>query len=194
MSDDADIPETPEDRPLRRGWTNLLFSLVHLRAERGDLVGAIQALDRLRADDPTDETAVQQLMLLLMRLNRRGEALQVYRQHALMLRREEESEPLPETRALYRDLRQGHMPASYVTGVAPRDGLPFPSVPHERMRDTDATAHSKDIRAGFTKCFGSLSKKFFDDLNKDRWFAVFSQIVFVGDVADNGGYFAHPRS
>ncbi len=130
----------PRREALRRGWTNLLFTLVHLRAERGDLVGAIQALDRLRADDPTDETAVQQLMLLLMRLNRRGEALQVYRQHALMLRRDEESEPLPETRALYRDLRQGHMPTSYVTGVAPRDGLPFPSVPHERMRDTDATA------------------------------------------------------
>ncbi len=130
----------PRREALRRGWTNLLFTLVHLRAERGDLVGAIQALDRLRADDPTDETAVQQLMLLLMRLNRRGEALQVYRQHALMLRRDEESEPLPETRALYRDLRQGHMPTTYVTGVAPRDGLPFPSVPHERMRDTDATA------------------------------------------------------
>src|SRR6266566_2533687 len=130
----------PRREALRRGWTNLLFTLVHLRAERGDLVGAIQALDRLRADDPTDETAVQQLMLLLMRLNRRGEALQVYRQHALMLRRDEESEPLPETRALYRDLRQGHMPASYVTGVAPRDGLPFPSVPHDRMRNTDATA------------------------------------------------------
>ncbi len=130
----------PRREALRRGWTNLLFTLVHLRAERGDLVGAIQALDRLRADDPTDETAVQQLMLLLMRLNRRGEALQVYRQHALMLRRDEESEPLPETRALYRDLRQGHMPTSYVTGMAPRDGLPFPSVPHERMQDTNATA------------------------------------------------------
>src|SRR6266699_719955 len=45
----------PRREALRRGWTNLLFTLVHLRAERGDLVGAIQALDRLRADDPTDD-------------------------------------------------------------------------------------------------------------------------------------------
>jgi len=130
----------PRREALRRGWTDLLFTLVHLRAERGDLVSAIQALDRLRADDPTDETAVQQLMILLMRLNRRGEALQVYRHHALMLRRDEESEPLPETRALYRALRRGHIPTSSVTGAAPRDGLPFPSAPHKGMRDTDATA------------------------------------------------------
>jgi DNA-binding SARP family transcriptional activator len=130
----------PRRDALRRGWTDLLFTLAHLRTERGDLVGAIEALDRLRADDPTDETSVQQLMLLLMRLNRRGEALQVYRQHVLMLRRDEESKPLPETHALYRELLQGHTPTSYVTGVAPHEGLPFPSDLHEEKRGTDATA------------------------------------------------------
>lgn len=57
-------------------------------------------------------------MILLTQLDRRGEALQVYNQHALMLEREYESEPLPETIELFEKLRQGHIPAAPNTRVA----------------------------------------------------------------------------
>lgn len=97
---------------LQRSWVGLLLNLAHLRAERGAFSSAIEALDRLRTAEPTNETALQRLMILLTQLDRRGEALQIYRQHTAMLRRDYESEPLPETRKLYEELRQGHLPPS----------------------------------------------------------------------------------
>src|SRR6266436_7655054 len=87
----------------------LLLKLAELRAERGALASAIEPLDRLLAYDPTHETAVRRLMLLLTQLDRRGEALRVYHRLATTLRHEYDSDPLPETHDLYEALRQGHM-------------------------------------------------------------------------------------
>ncbi len=95
---------------LQRRWVGLLLQLAELRTQRGAFVSAIETLDRLRVADPTNETALQGLMRLLTQLDRRGEALHVYRQHVTMMRREYESEPLPETRALYESLRKGNLP------------------------------------------------------------------------------------
>lgn len=97
---------------LQRRWVGLLLELAHIRVKRGAFVSAIETLDRLRVADPTNETALQRLMRLLTELDRRGEALQVYRQHKEMMRREYESEPLPETRALYESLRKGNLPSA----------------------------------------------------------------------------------
>ena len=94
---------------LRRGWIGLLLNLAELRASRGALASAIEPLDRLLATDPTHETAVRRLMLLLTQLDRRGEAFQVYQRLANMLQRDYASEPLPETYELYEALRQGYM-------------------------------------------------------------------------------------
>ncbi len=94
---------------LQRRWVGLLLELVDLRMRRSAYVSAIETLDRLRVAEPTNETALQRLMRLLTKLDRRGEALQVYRQHKEMMRREYENEPLPETRALYESLRKGHV-------------------------------------------------------------------------------------
>ncbi len=94
---------------LRRGWIGLLLKLAELRAARGALPSAIEPLDRLLANDPTHETAVRRLMLLLTQLDRRGEALRVYHNLANILQRDYESDPLPETDELYEALRQGHM-------------------------------------------------------------------------------------
>ncbi len=104
---------------LQRRWVGLLLQLANLRAKRGAFVSAIETLDRLRVADPTNETALQGLMRLLTELDRRGEALQVYLQHKDMMRREYESEPLPETRALYESLRKGNLPPTQ-SGVAKR--------------------------------------------------------------------------
>ncbi len=102
----------PRRDALQRAWIGLLLDLANLRAERGALASAIEPLDRLRTAEPTNETALQRLMILLTHLDRRGEALQVYRQHVAMLERDYESDPLPETRTLFEELRQGKIPSA----------------------------------------------------------------------------------
>jgi len=95
---------------LQRAWAGLLLKLAQILVEQEEFVNAIETLDRLRATDPGNETALQRLMILLTQLDRRGEALQVYRQHISMLERDYESEPLPETVELFEKLRRGHVP------------------------------------------------------------------------------------
>lgn len=96
---------------LRRGWMGLLLNLASLRAERGSLTSAIEPLDRLLTADPTHETAVRRLMVLLTQLDRRGEAIRAYQHLATILKRDYESDPLPETVELYKALRQGQLQA-----------------------------------------------------------------------------------
>ncbi|HEY6540407.1 MAG TPA: AAA family ATPase, partial [Ktedonobacteraceae bacterium] len=106
---------------LRRGWMGLLLKLAELRVARGALTSAIEPLDRLLGTDPTHETAVRRLMVILTQLDRRGEALRVYRHLEETLEREYESDPLPETRELYEGLRRGtfQVPRSPETPFTP---------------------------------------------------------------------------
>ena len=64
---------SPRRESLRRGWMGLLLKLAEMRASRGALTSAIEPLDRLLTTDPTHETAVRRLMVILTRLDRRGE-------------------------------------------------------------------------------------------------------------------------
>src|SRR5438270_6443897 len=114
----------PRREALRRSWIGLLLELAELREARGALTSAMEPLNQLLATDPTDETAVQRLMLLLTRLDRRGEALNTYRHLVARLQRNYDSEPLPETRELYEKLRQGQISKSpkLVTPAAHGDG------------------------------------------------------------------------
>lgn len=111
---------------LRRGWMGLLLKLAELRVARGALTSAIEPLDRLLGADPTHETAVRRLMVILTQLDRRGEALRVYRRLEETLAREYESDPLPETRELYEGLRRGtlQVPRSPETPVPPVETFP----------------------------------------------------------------------
>ncbi|MFL5629155.1 MAG: DUF6788 family protein [Ktedonobacteraceae bacterium] len=99
----------PRREALRRSWIRLLLRLAELREKRGALATAMEPLNHLLSTDPTDETAVQQLMLLLTQLDRRAEALNTYRRLTTRLQHNYDSEPLPETRELYEKLRQGHI-------------------------------------------------------------------------------------
>jgi DNA-binding SARP family transcriptional activator/tetratricopeptide (TPR) repeat protein len=101
---------------LQRAWVGLLLNLAEQQTNDEEYASAIKTLDRLRSADPTNETALQRLMTLLTRRDRRGEALKVYHQHVSMLQRDYESEPLSETIALYEKLRQGQLPNE----IAPR--------------------------------------------------------------------------
>jgi tetratricopeptide (TPR) repeat protein len=99
----------PRREALKRGWTGLLLKLAELREARKAYASAMEPLNRLLATDPTDETAVQRLMILLTQLDRRGEALNTYRRLTTRLERNYDSEPLPETRELYEKLRLGQI-------------------------------------------------------------------------------------
>ncbi|WP_069801636.1 DUF6788 family protein [Thermogemmatispora onikobensis] len=99
----------PRREALRRRWMGVLLQLAELRVRRGALASAIEPLDRLLMSDPTHETAVRQLMMVLMGLDRRVEALQAYQRLTEVLEREYGSEPLPETRRLYEALRNGEL-------------------------------------------------------------------------------------
>ncbi|WP_052888833.1 DUF6788 family protein [Thermogemmatispora carboxidivorans] len=99
----------PRREALRRRWMGVLLQLAELRVRRGALASAIEPLDRLLMSDPTHETAVRQLMMILMGLDRRVEALQAYQRLTEVLEREYGSEPLPETRRLYEALRNGEL-------------------------------------------------------------------------------------
>ena len=102
----------PRREALRRGWMGLLLKLAELREAQGALIKAIEPLDRLLVADPTNETAVRRLMLILIQLDRRGEALRAYQRLVTALQKEYESDPLPETQELYEAIRQGRISAS----------------------------------------------------------------------------------
>ena len=124
---------------LQRRWVGLLLQLAELRTQRGAFVSAIETLDRLRVADPTNETALQGLMRLLTQLDRRGEALHVYRQHVTMMHREYESEPLPETRTLYESLRKGNVPDMQhirLQRAEQQDEVPQPHTGSSSVRET----------------------------------------------------------
>nr|BBH95826.1 hypothetical protein KTA_40250 [Thermogemmatispora argillosa] len=136
----------PRREALRRRWMGALLQLAELRAKRGALSSAIEPLDRLLMSDPTHETAVRQLMMVLMGLDRRVEALQAYQRLTEVLEREYGSEPLPETRRLYEALRNGElMPATsaaFLTtlaapGAAPASARSAPSVALQTSTDAD---------------------------------------------------------
>ncbi|QBD78270.1 tetratricopeptide repeat protein [Ktedonosporobacter rubrisoli] len=128
----------PRRDALQRSWVGLLLKLAHLRVEQGAFVSAIEALDRLRAADPSNETALQRLMILLTQLDRRGEALQIYRQHVAILKRDYESEPLSETRELYEALREGKLPTPLTApkGSAILEQRKEDSLPNARLDQT----------------------------------------------------------
>lgn len=122
---------TARRESLRRGWMGLLLKLAELRVARRALTSAIEPLDKLLGADPTHETAVRRLMVILTQLDRRGEALRVYRRLADTLERDYESDPLPETSELYDALRSGtfQVPRSPETPSGPLETKPLISTP-----------------------------------------------------------------
>ena len=96
---------------LLRGWIGLLLELADLRIAREAIASAIDTLDRLLAVDPTNEAAVQRLILLLAQAGRRGEALRIYQRFAATLKQEYKMAPLQETRALYEAAQRGNSTA-----------------------------------------------------------------------------------
>src|SRR6266851_3164775 len=100
---------------LMRSWIGLLLELADLRIAREAISSAIDTLDRLLAIDPTNEAAVQRLILLLAQAGRRGEAMRIYQRFAAILKQEYKMAPLQETRALYEAAQRGNQEALSLT-------------------------------------------------------------------------------
>ena len=112
----------PEDRyeeggaPPSRAWStfiSLLVELAGLYEERGaeDLAPAVQALQRVLAEEPTNEEAHAGLMRLYASSGRSGEALRQYVRLSEALSSGLGGEPSASTRALREEIEAGRFPA-----------------------------------------------------------------------------------
>jgi DNA-binding SARP family transcriptional activator len=109
---------------LRRAHLTLLERLVGLEERAGRPAGALAALERLVAAEPTHEAAQRELMSRYARAGRRGEALRQYERLRAALRRELDAEPEDATRRLVRALVATGSPVlSVATGRAVANGL-----------------------------------------------------------------------
>ncbi|HTK08250.1 MAG TPA: DUF6788 family protein, partial [Ktedonobacteraceae bacterium] len=83
---------------LRRHWIGAQLSLADLYIQRQDYARALDSADRLLSIEANNEAAVQRLLIVLARLNRRPEALQVYKRL---------TQPSEQTQTLYNAIRLG---------------------------------------------------------------------------------------
>ncbi len=140
LPEERDIPWIQIRREaLQRSWIGLLLELADLRIAREAQPGAIDTLDRLLAVDPTNEAAVQRLVILLTQSGRRAEAMRIYQRFAAVLRQEYKIAPLPETRSLYESARRGEDPTARTrTNVSP--GASLVDTQAAQMQPADAHA------------------------------------------------------
>ena len=122
-------------------WTELQFNLSRGRERRGDVAGAVLALQRVLETDRCDERAARDLMLLLARHGRRSEALRVYQRLVEGLREELEAEPTDETVEVHRQVTSwaaggpatgqlaGDRPAEGAAALGGAAGLAAPAPP-----------------------------------------------------------------
>ncbi len=79
LAEERNIPWVQARREaLQRGWIGLQLKLADVRIQRKASSDAIAILDRLIAVDPTNEAAVQRLIVLLTRAGRREQAQEIY--------------------------------------------------------------------------------------------------------------------
>lgn len=100
----------PRRQILRRQWLTLLLDLADVRGGSGNEEGAIRLLDQLLAADPTNEAAIQRLLLLLAQSGHRAEALRLYQRFTDALGQEAPVMPTADTRALYEAIQSGQTP------------------------------------------------------------------------------------
>ena len=128
-------------------WIELQFSLSQRREARGDLAGAILALQRLVEKDHGDERAARALMQMLARHGRRSEALRVYGRLAERLREELDAEPSDETTEVYQLLASRSAVPAVDAGTFPpatprpeTSGSSLGTTPDPRAQVATATA------------------------------------------------------
>jgi predicted ATPase len=102
---DVQIPNSQKSSPTITDPAAL--QLEDMRHARRSQSSEIDELDRLLALDPTNEEAVQRLMIALLHSKRRGEALRAYERLESVLRDRYKKKPSVETRAVYEAVLRG---------------------------------------------------------------------------------------
>lgn len=96
-----------ERERLKEVYLDLLKRMASLLSRQGDLERAIQAYRKAIGVDPLHEELHRELMLLLWRTGRRGEALRQYVGCKRILQKEVGASPAHETEVLYRSILAG---------------------------------------------------------------------------------------
>jgi DNA-binding SARP family transcriptional activator len=109
MDDDWILPERER---LRCAYINALACQMHNLKVRGRYEAALACGRRILAREPLRESIHREMMRLYVDNGERAEALRHYSRCAEILRRELAIAPMPETRALYDDLRGQQPPAA----------------------------------------------------------------------------------
>ena len=129
---------------LRRSWIELQLEFADLCVHRKDFAAAIKVLDTLLAKDPTNEAAIQRLIVVLARSRRRIEGLHAYKRFEEALQREYSAMPAPDTRALFDIIREGReLPA--VSKPASAQNSDTPPVVTVDATDAPSTDPALDI-------------------------------------------------
>ncbi|MBA2425839.1 MAG: AAA family ATPase [Actinobacteria bacterium] len=113
---------------LRRNHHAVLEALMRAHRRRGELRRAIEYARRRLAADSLHEPAHRELMELYALDGQRTASLAQYRECVAVLDRELGVTPLPETAALYQDIKEGRLPA------APGREAPPAAQPHMEAR------------------------------------------------------------
>ncbi len=114
-----------ERERLRQRMIDVFSRLAALRESQGDATGAVEIAQRLLAIDPTDEAGHRTLMRTFAAQGRRGAALRQYEVCENLLRRELDSEPGAQTRAVFESiLRQREAPGALPGPAALQPGHP----------------------------------------------------------------------
>jgi tetratricopeptide (TPR) repeat protein len=130
----------------------------------------IETLNRLLAQNPTDETTALRLMIALAKARRRGEALRIYQRYIALLQTHSDRSPSPAIQNLYETIQHGeNHPTPGEPGASEHVGMPLvgirasgihqsPLVGRDRelvrLRRLLATAHS-GTTAGSARSHGS---------------------------------------
>ncbi len=131
----------------QRIWIGLLLELADRRMTSNDLSSALASLNPILAAEPTNESAVRRIMLILTLLQRRTEALQLYHQLVSLLNKQHEATPLAETTLIFEAVRNGditdvlaHMPYSPETAE--------PISPHSVLLETLSLSPQPQVYIG----------------------------------------------
>src|SRR5579883_2501546 len=93
---------------LRRRWLRAMLELADLYVDEQRVDAAIDLLSQVAASEPAHEAAVQRLMFLLARQQRRVEAVQTYQRLVTSLHNTSQAAPSPETQKLFFAIQQGN--------------------------------------------------------------------------------------
>lgn len=132
----------------RRTFSDVLSRLSAVRLERGELAPALEHAERRLLLDPLDEAAHRSVMRVSAAAGDRSRALRQYRSCVRVLAAELGVPPLPETTALYEEIRAGRFSPAADSGEGKR-----PAGTADDRSDCAPLLGQDDVRAALYSCW-----------------------------------------